>query len=83
MEAHLQNRQAGIVVVYGVGDFALLHSPEAVADQGQIHFFRLTQGFNIGQSQRRTNRESLMLQQQSPSCLKDFIGRNGQYFGHE
>ena len=48
MKAHLQNRQAGIVVVHSVGDFSLFHTAEAMANKGQVHLFiGFAQGFNL------------------------------------
>jgi hypothetical protein len=83
MEAHLQNWQTRIIVVNGVGHLALFHSPETMADQSQIHLFNLAQSLNLSQSQRRTDGEAFMFQQQLPSCLESFIRGNRQYFGHE
>lgn len=63
MEAHFQNWQAGIVMVHGVGDLSFFHPAETVANKGQVHFFTgFTQGFNLCQSQRGANNESLMFQ---------------------
>jgi hypothetical protein len=84
MKAHLQNRQAGIVLVHSVGNFPLFHSSEAVANKGQVDFFTgFTQGLNLRQSQRGANSESFVFQQQSSSCVEHFTGRNRQNFGHE
>jgi hypothetical protein len=84
MEAHFQNWQAGIVMVHGVGDLSFFHPAETVANKSQIHFFTgFTQGFNLRQSQRGANDESLMLQQKLASCVEEFTGGNGQNFGHE
>jgi hypothetical protein len=54
-----------------------------MADQSQVNLLTLAQSLNLSQSQRRTNREAFMLQQQLPSCLERFIRGNRQYFGHE
>jgi hypothetical protein len=84
MEAHLQNRQAGIIMVHSVGNLPLFHPTETVANKGQIHFFAgFTQRFNLRQSQRGANSESLMFQQQLASCAEDFTGGNRQNFSHE
>lgn len=50
MEAHLQDWQAGIIVVYSVGNLPFLRAREAMADEGQVHFFALAQLFNFRQS---------------------------------
>lgn len=70
-------------MIDGVGHLALFHSPETMADQSQVHLLKLAQSLNLSQSQRGADCEAFMLQQQLPSCLKDFIRSNRQYGGHE
>ena len=82
LETHLQNRKSGIVVVHGVGDFSLLRSTEAMANQGQVQFFRFPYRFNFSQSQRGTDGESLLFQQELPDRFKNRTGSYRQDCGH-